>query len=169
MCSPPPVIARRSCGGRRSEASEDGDDNLEGERIGERVREMRREEKMREGEKREAGVVGGRLEIQNSPVAMADGSSSCAAAWRRLARVFGARLKRRRWGLSRGDAGRRITPIRWRFLRDSVRSFVFDTDSRGRRRRRGARGEGRSGKMLGRSWACSCGLARLAALFYIFF
>ena len=83
MCSPPPVIARRSCGGRRSVSSEDGDDNLEGEKRGERVREMRSEEKMREGEKREAGVVGGRLEIQNSPAAMAAARARSWAAWRR--------------------------------------------------------------------------------------
>ena len=83
VCSPSPEIARRSFGWRRSEASVDGDDDLAGERRRERVREMRNKEEMREGEKREAGVVGGRPETDFSPAAMAARQGRSRAAWRR--------------------------------------------------------------------------------------
>ena len=117
---------------------------------------MHSKEKMREGEKREAGVVGGRLEIQNSPAAMADGSSSCAAAWRRLARVFGARLKRRRWGLSRGARGGGL--IRFLLGFGGIRGEHGIGRERKERKKERGRGAGRGRRwagcemLLGRSW-----------------
>ena len=71
------------------------------------------------------------------------------------------------WGLSRGGAGRRITPIRWRFSRDWFGSFVFNTDSRERKEKERGEGEGPlvelAGLVLGLlGWAGSGWLAGLA-------
>ena len=59
----------------------DGDDDLAGERRRERVREMRNEEKMREGEEREAGVAGDEPELEDYRRRAAAARARNPAAW----------------------------------------------------------------------------------------
>ena len=68
---PSPAIAHRSCVQRRPEACVDGGDDLSGKRRSGRVREMRSDEKMREGEKTGAGDVVRWPELEILPAATA--------------------------------------------------------------------------------------------------
>ena len=67
--SPSPAITRRSCGWRRTASGVHGCVNLANKKMSQSVQEMRKGEEMREGEKREARVVGGRPETNFSPAA----------------------------------------------------------------------------------------------------
>ena len=99
--SPSPAIARRSRGRRRLRSGVHLRVDLGTEKLGHDVQGMRTIETKRDGGKEGAGVVGARPELRFLPAAMAARRGQARAAWRRLARVFGARMMRRRWGIYR--------------------------------------------------------------------
>ena len=83
VVTPSPEIARRSWSGRRTASGEHVLVDLEAEKLDDVVQEMRYEEGKREGKDREAGDVGVRPELHNSPAAKAGRRARSCAAWRR--------------------------------------------------------------------------------------